>query len=720
MSFLSGGIQHCLHLNLDLEFFKMKMHTHGSPFLRVLTGFVFLYFHTLSFGQCNLEVSLGKDTIVCSSDEVVLNASVEGSVLFFKWSPESDLDNPFSLHPGVIQPKSQSFRLDVTGVSRRREFDCKTVISKWVTTPSLPNMKQNSTKPGGYIIGSLGTQLFPDAKPCEDRTTGSGSMMMVKISDTDNLKIWCEEITVRSNQDYRFEAFATGLRLNQPPIIVLDINDETLSSGTLGSFACTWQKVNGDWHSGVSTTATICLSVSMEDIGAATDFALDDIGFYEVCNGFDEVNIDVIPFEVTTEMDTVLLPCQGDVTLNVDVNTPVEDLSYFWSFTDGNISSDPDSPAIVVDKPGNYQLLVLFEDQDVACKQEIDILVEEISLEIITITTPDTIHCQNSVIELIAIQDDMTTEVVFFWSTDDGNIISTPDSPVVDVDAPGLYTVSIVESNSGCEISKSIEVFASIINDFDYELDTPDCNNENGSVIFHEINGGTPPYMYSINGGSSYSQDRVFMLAPGEYGIAVKDKFGCFSQASIVVPEPTSFNLELPPRVEIPKGSSYQILTISGIADSLIDQITWSPETGLDCSDCLSPIVMINTSTIYQIEIKDIFGCYSTASIDISIIDELPVYAPNAFSPNGDGNNDVFTIFGNLESVKEIERLVIFDRFGSEVFENFGFPPNDLSYGWSGEMNGRRLNPGVFLFSAKLEFHDGSYEIINGDFLLIR
>lgn len=95
------------------------------------------------------------------------------------------------------------------------------------------------------------------------------------------------------------------------------------------------------------------------------------------------------------------------------------------------------------------------------------------------------------------------------------------------------------------------------------------------------------------------------------------------------------------------------------------------------------------------------------------------VYAPNAFSPNGDGINDAFTLFGN-EKIEAIENLTIFDRWGGMVFYAEGIAPNDLSKGWTGEWRGKQANQGVYTWMATVKLADGTNKLLAGDVTLLR
>jgi gliding motility-associated-like protein len=94
-------------------------------------------------------------------------------------------------------------------------------------------------------------------------------------------------------------------------------------------------------------------------------------------------------------------------------------------------------------------------------------------------------------------------------------------------------------------------------------------------------------------------------------------------------------------------------------------------------------------------------------------------FAPDAFSPNGDGNNDRYTIFA-APAIKEIRALHIFDRWGNLVFSRLNFPPNDPMLGWDGTFEGKRLNPAVFVVMAEIVLPDGRSELYKGELTLLR
>lgn len=121
----------------------------------------------------------------------------------------------------------------------------------------------------------------------------------------------------------------------------------------------------------------------------------------------------------------------------------------------------------------------------------------------------------------------------------------------------------------------------------------------------------------------------------------------------------------------------------------------------------------------YVVQAQDEQGCTATAAVRVGVRPIAKVYAPNAFSPNQDGTNDRFTLFGDAV-VEVILSLSIFDRWGQLLFEQHDFPPNAPAYGWDGRVKGEMQTQGTFVYKAAVRFSDGSMTTLAGELLLIR
>jgi gliding motility-associated-like protein len=106
------------------------------------------------------------------------------------------------------------------------------------------------------------------------------------------------------------------------------------------------------------------------------------------------------------------------------------------------------------------------------------------------------------------------------------------------------------------------------------------------------------------------------------------------------------------------------------------------------------------------------YGCMDTAMRNyIHIVEKGDVYIPNSFTPNGDGINDFFKIYG-----KGITKVyfVIYDRWGEKVYDTDNNTP------WDGNFKGKPMNTAVFVYWATVEFETGKKGFFKGDITLLR
>ena len=146
---------------------------------------------------------------------------------------------------------------------------------------------------------------------------------------------------------------------------------------------------------------------------------------------------------------------------------------------------------------------------------------------------------------------------------------------------------------------------------------------------------------------------------------------------------------------------------------------SWLQPEFLSCSDCPNPVASPPTNTSFVVTIIDETNCTATDSVLFFINPNRPIFIPNAFSPNFDGSNDQFTIYGG-PAAERISELRIFDRWGNMVYEAIDIPMNEESFGWDGRFNNKDLSIGVFTFVAKVLFIDQVVETYGGDISLIR
>jgi len=99
-------------------------------------------------------------------------------------------------------------------------------------------------------------------------------------------------------------------------------------------------------------------------------------------------------------------------------------------------------------------------------------------------------------------------------------------------------------------------------------------------------------------------------------------------------------------------------------------------------------------TTQYTVTVTDEFGCIGTDEVTVTVrnarCDETDVYLPNAFTPNGDGINDLFIVRSNF---MEEMVFIIYNRWGQEIFKT-----TDINQGWDGTFNGIPLPPDSYAY----------------------
>jgi gliding motility-associated-like protein len=164
------------------------------------------------------------------------------------------------------------------------------------------------------------------------------------------------------------------------------------------------------------------------------------------------------------------------------------------------------------------------------------------------------------------------------------------------------------------------------------------------------------------------------------------------------------------------------ILLSVGVNTPNVKRVIWSSYSDSLCkkdSSCLQQWVRPVRRTTYSVTVIDTGGCKAVGNITISLDKNRPVFIPNSFSPNNDGVNDIFMIFGS-QVVKNIKNFQVFDRWGERmcVFQNF--KTDNPAFGWDGKLNGKEVQPGVYPYFVEVEYLDGAVEVIEGDLTLMR
>jgi gliding motility-associated-like protein len=251
-------------------------------------------------------------------------------------------------------------------------------------------------------------------------------------------------------------------------------------------------------------------------------------------------------------------------------------------------------------------------------------------------------------------------------------------------DVPGIYTLELQQAN-GCD---------SIITQ---ELIVVPSNIEQTEVF--------------CEGGSKEVFDSVFTTSGRICRTETHPVTGCSVTTCINVVETP--NPQVPEQGEPPVifvGDSTIINTPDIFAT--YEWIPFDPAV-LECDDCPDPWASPDTSTTFILVVKDGNGCIDTAEYRVLVCNDEEVHIPNAFTPNGDGSNDLFRVVPT-EGAEVIRSLLVFNRWGQKVYEGSG-----VNAQWDGKIGDQPAASDVYVWI--LDYECGGKSVReNGEVTLLR
>ena len=363
---------------------------------------------------------------------------------------------------------------------------------------------------------------------------------------------------------------------------------------------------------------------------------------------------------------------------------------YQWTFGDGDSSALAD-PVHSYSAAQTYSVKLLVAAAN-GCKDSLTRLVT-VNPEPIVITLPDTSLCRGNSVRLIT-----NGAQQYEWAPATNLNCSNCPSPVAN---PVTNTTYIVKGTNsfGCFAfdTVAITVFQPI--QVNVSPGAEMCQKDTVNLWAS----GATSYVWSPAQSLNDATVANPVASPSvttNYRVVGYDANHCFTDTgyvSVVVnPIPT---VELGPDRHLATGTMYNIDPVT--TNGPIVSWKWSPATNLTCTNCSEPTATVKTDITYRVEVQNVHGCTATDSLTITTFCEnSQVFIPNAFTPDGDGINDILMI--RAKGVESVKLFRIFTRWGELIFEKSNFPPNSPSYGWDGKIRGKTGAPEVYVYTLEV------------------
>lgn len=564
--------------------------------------------------------------------------------------------------------------------------------------PSASLSAQWSTANGQIIAGAQG--LSP--------TVSAPGLYVLAVQNTAN------GCTASSTATVDQDTVAPLARISAaPPITCAQRQVGLNASASTGKGALLFEWAGGLIVSGQNTSAP---TVGLPDTYTLT--------LTDASNGCSAMASVVVPADTAAPVARIAPPlpltCARQTTgLDASASIGQMPLIALWSTTTGQIVTGHQTLTPDVSAPGLYTLLLTNGPN--GCTSSATVLVQEDRTPPPADAGPDqTLYCLKPEV-LLSGQSTTPAPVSFSWTVISGGPLSgDPNAAQTATRSPGVYRLIVTQLSNGCSASDEVQVSAVPLPAFQVRADQPNCHRNTGTLSFEALSGGQPPFRYSIDGGQNFRSTGSFSgLSPGTYAMVLSDALGCTASAVAAIDPPFLPQVSFAQIAPLDLGDSVQLQPVLNLPPAQVADWQWTPADGLSCDDCPAPWASPLRSMRYRLWVLDANGCAAEASVLVPVSRSRLLYAPNIFSPNGDGINDRFTLYGN-RGVTAIRSLQVFDRWGSLVFSGQDLRPNDESAGWDGSFRGQAVLPGVYVWQAVVAFLDGEEEVFTGDITVYR
>lgn len=409
--------------------------------------------------------------------------------------------------------------------------------------------------------------------------------------------------------------------------------------------------------------------------------------------------------------------CTPDIVNFADSSNSIPAVNnWLWSFGDGNTSSSQ-NPSHNYTSGGVFDIELIVNNG--LCSDTVSALqyiVSDSSTFANFNIIPPAIVCPPTIIQFIELSS--ADSAIISWQWDFGNeITDNTQNPIsISYDTSGVYVVSLeITTNRGCTNIFEDTLIVNQIPVFSFNLDTIELCLNQDTVLDSLANANftwTPANQLSC---SDCPNPTITGNHNETYFVHAITSFGCEYDDTL---ELVVHNL---PPITVSEDQKVNMGTsiIMNAFSNGFTNFVWSPSENLSCNNCADNTFIANETTEFIIAVIDDFGCVNQDTILIEVFDLCDgssIFLPNVFTPNNDGQNDVFkaTTMQNLDT--EIKHFRIFDRWGKMIFET-----TNIDEAWTGyNSKGNYMNNGVYVYVLDVICSDGSDLQLKGNVTLLR
>ncbi len=424
----------------------------------------------------------------------------------------------------------------------------------------------------------------------------------------------------------------------------------------------------------------------------ASSFGIDTIKVDEVRPGFKTIPYPICVYNTVTFQDT-------SHSLFSTLT------SWKWTFDNGQTGNDS-TVQHYYDSAGTFSVSLIVTD-NLTC---VDTLVGTVTVNPLPIikASGDTVICLGDAAHLYA-----TGAASYLWSPAGTLSCTNCQSPSANPTVTTQYIVTGTDAN-GCANTDTTNVGLKTQTVSYPGNDQVICEGQSIQLIDSAAD------TYTWYPATGLSNDKIGnpLASP-----SVTTTYMIIALQGSCFPDTNYITVLVHPKPKVNAGSNVTIIentsTTLQASGSNIKTFVWSPLYGLSCDSCSDPTVNIQKTTIYNVTAFSAYGCEDSDKVTVTVVcDKGQVFIPNSFTPNGDGENDIFYPRG--VGINKVISFRIYNRWGELIFERKNIDLNDASNGWDGSYNGAKPRPDVYVYNVDALCESGEELNWKGDVTIIR
>ncbi len=332
-------------------------------------------------------------------------------------------------------------------------------------------------------------------------------------------------------------------------------------------------------------------------------------------------------------------------------------------------------------------------------------------------SSDDTARCASLTVNFTDTSQGANT---WHWDFGDGDTYSGETPPAHTYQNSGVqdqtYTIRLaIADQNGCVDTAEHQVIVYGTPEISVSPDQFICKGDSVQLqATANASGGSPYFIWSPPGGlsdTSVYNPYAFPDTSTLYNVTVYSQHNCSNQDSVMITVQNAPSVTYSPDTTIMIGNTADLFIY---ADQPNVTFNWTPDYGLNCTNCTNVYAQPLETTIYQVSYEDSAGCFlKNVNITVFVDERYTIDVPTAFTPNGDGKNDVVYVKG--WGIKNLLEFSIYNRWGEKIFTT-----DDINQGWDGTFKGKPQNIDTYVYYVKGELYSGKEVAKKGTINLFR